>query len=110
MTTATVFWDEQLGKLSYNQVYKAVCALATRLANYPDQHIGIMMPASAGAYIAYFATLLSGKIPVMINWSQGLREVTACVNLVGVTHVITAKLLCRNWRRRMEKMQNILFP
>lgn len=93
MTTATVFWDEQLGKLSYNQVYKAICALATRLANYPDQHIGIMMPASAGAYIAYFATLLSGKIPVMINWSQGLREVTACVNLVGVTHVITAKPL-----------------
>lgn len=51
------------------------------------------MPASAGAYIAYFAVLLSGKIPVMINWSQGLREMEACIALAHVDHILTSKQL-----------------
>lgn len=93
LTSSAICWDEQLGVISYNQMRKAVVALAIKLSKLHDTHIGIMMPSSAGAYIAYFAVLLSGKIPVMVNWSQGYREICACIDLVRVRHVLTSKQL-----------------
>lgn len=92
-------WDEQLGVLSYDDLRKAVIALALKISKYPDEHIGVMMPASAGAYIAYFAILLSGKIPVMINWSQGFREMVACMELAHVNHILTSKQLVDHLRQ-----------
>ncbi|QXE26809.1 AMP-binding protein [Chlamydia buteonis] len=93
MGSAASCWDEQLGILSYDDMRKAIIALSLQVSKYTGKNIGIMMPASAGAYIAYFSVLLSGKIPVMINWSQGLREMEACIALAHVDHILTSKQL-----------------
>ncbi|MEF9519723.1 AMP-binding protein [Chlamydia crocodili] len=92
-------WDEQLGILSYDDLRKAIIALALKVSKYSDQNIGVMMPASAGAYIAYFAILLSGKVPVMINWSHGLREMAVCIELANVNHILTSKQLVEHLRQ-----------
>ncbi|WP_375793921.1 AMP-binding protein [Chlamydia sp. 12-01] len=99
MTSDASCWDEQLGVLSYDDIRKAVIALALKVSRYPEKNIGIMMPASAGAYIAYFAVLLSGKVPVMINWSQGLREMEACIELAHVSHILTSKQLVEHLQK-----------
>ncbi|EPP34637.1 AMP-binding enzyme family protein [Chlamydia ibidis] len=96
MGVESACYDEQVGKFSYAQVKKAVIALSLKIATYPDQHIGIMMPSSIGAYIAYFAVLLANKIPVMINWSQGLREIEASSQLSEVNHVLTSRKLVQH--------------
>ncbi|WP_201456334.1 AMP-binding protein [Chlamydia sp. 17-3921] len=90
LTSHTVCFDEYLGTLTYTEMHRAVVALAIKISQYPELHIGIMMPSSVGAYIAYFATLLARKIPVMINWSQGLREIRICANLAEVQRVLTS--------------------
>ncbi|WP_348663171.1 AMP-binding protein [Chlamydia vaughanii] len=100
LTSDAICWDEQLGVLSYNSFRKAVIALALKISKYPEKNIGIMMPASAGAFIAYFAVLLSGKIPVMINWSQGLIELQSCIELAEVHHILTSKQLVDHLRQQ----------
>lgn len=91
--------DEALGFLTYNKMRKAVIALASQLTQYPDECVGVMMPASAGAYIAYFAILLAGKIPVMMNWTQGARELQACAKLTNIHHVLTSAHLVQHMKR-----------
>lgn len=88
--------DEALGFVSYKKMRKAVIALASQLIRYPDPYIGVMMPASAGAYISYFAILLAGKVPVMMNWTQGIRELRACAELTHVRYVLTASHLVQH--------------
>lgn len=90
LTTHTACFDEFLGALSYTEMHQAVIALAIKISQYPEQCVGIMMPSSIGAYIAYFAVLLSGKTPVMINWSQGLREIRICAEITNVQRVLTS--------------------
>ncbi|BAE80941.1 acyl-coenzyme A synthetase [Chlamydia felis Fe/C-56] len=99
MTSDACCWDEQLGVLSYEDMRKAITALSLKVSEYPEKNIGIMMPSSAGAYIAYFAVLLAGKVPVMINWSQGLREMEACIELSHVKHILTSKQLVEHLRQ-----------
>jgi len=59
----------------------------------PDSHIGIMLPASVGATTVYLATLFAGKIPVMVNWTVGSRNMVHSLNLIGVNNVLTANVL-----------------
>lgn len=91
--------DEQMGVITYRQMRRAVIALADRVCDDPEQNIGIMMPASAGAFIAYFAVLLAGKTPVMVNWSLGYASIESCMQLAGVRHVITAKRVVEHVRQ-----------
>jgi long-chain-fatty-acid--[acyl-carrier-protein] ligase len=52
-----------------------------------------MLPASVIADIAYLAMLFAGKIPVMVNWTAGPRNIIASLDAVGVKHILTAKPL-----------------
>ncbi|EPP37009.1 Bifunctional protein Aas [Chlamydia avium] len=99
LTSDAICWDEQLGVLSYNDMLKSVIALAVKISRYPDHCIGVMMPASAGAFIAYFAILLSGKIPVMVNWSHGIKEMQSCLELAEVRYILTSKKLVSRLRQ-----------
>ena len=65
------FGDEVGGVVTYKRAKISVLVLADIIAEYPDKHIGIMLPASGGAAIVIMATLLAGKVPVMINWTVG---------------------------------------
>jgi acyl-[acyl-carrier-protein]-phospholipid O-acyltransferase/long-chain-fatty-acid--[acyl-carrier-protein] ligase len=37
-------------------------------------YIGVMVPTSAGAYLSTIALLMSGRVPVMINYSTGAEQ------------------------------------
>lgn len=58
-------------KLSYHRLLIACLMFAQRLGRLNDGYIGIMLPTSAGAVIAVIASLMAGKVPVMINYSTG---------------------------------------
>lgn len=82
--------DSISGCLSYNDLKLSVIAVASYLRALPDKKIGIMLPASAGALISYFAVLLSGKLPVMINWTLGLRELKFIKDDIKLDTIITS--------------------
>jgi len=82
--------DQTSGVRSYRDMVLGILALQPSLRQLPGQYLGIMLPASLGAAVVYFATLFSGKIPVMVNWTVGARNLAHSLDLLGVRHVLTA--------------------
>ncbi|MBU0716262.1 MAG: AMP-binding protein [Verrucomicrobia bacterium] len=85
--------DQSSGVKTYRDMLTAILVLKPEIERLEGRYIGIMLPASAGAAILYFAALFSGKIPVMINWTIGVRALTHAVQLLKVRHILTARTL-----------------
>jgi acyl-CoA synthetase (AMP-forming)/AMP-acid ligase II/1-acyl-sn-glycerol-3-phosphate acyltransferase/acyl carrier protein len=85
--------DRVSGVKTYRQVVIAVMLLQKKFAKIDNPNLGIMLPASVGAAICYFAALFAGKTPVMFNWTVGAAHMNHCLKTAGVTHIITARAL-----------------
>jgi long-chain-fatty-acid--[acyl-carrier-protein] ligase len=82
--------DQMSGIKTYRDMITAILALRPGIAKIPGDYVGLLLPASAGATVAFMATLFAGKIPVMINWTAGVRNVTHSLDLLGVKGVLTS--------------------
>ncbi|MFH2107087.1 MAG: AMP-binding protein [Chrysiogenia bacterium] len=58
-------------KVTYSKALIASLILANKFKKYDDGFIGIMIPTSAGCMLSILGVLISGKVPVMINYSTG---------------------------------------
>lgn len=85
--------DQNSGVKTYRDIITACLVIRPLIRKLEGDHVGIMLPASVGADVAYFATLFSGKIPVMVNWTAGVRNITASLDAVGVKNILTSKIL-----------------
>ncbi|MBK9128356.1 MAG: AMP-binding protein [Phycisphaerales bacterium] len=82
--------DQRSGARTARDLVAAIFVLRPLIEALPGQRIGIMLPASVAASVAYLATLFSGRTPVMINWTTGTRNVLHSLELCGVERVLTA--------------------
>lgn len=57
--------------VTYSKALIASLILASKFKKYDKGFIGIMIPTSAGCALAVVGALMSGRIPVMINYSTG---------------------------------------
>jgi long-chain-fatty-acid--[acyl-carrier-protein] ligase len=55
--------------------------------------VGVMLPASVAADVVYFALLLAGKLPVMMNWTTGPGNLAHAVQRMNIRHVVTSRRL-----------------
>lgn len=85
--------DQSSGVRTYRDIITAILVLRPHLAKLEGQYLGIMLPASAGGAIVYLATLFAGKIPVMVNWTAGSRNLRHSLDSLGVRQVLTASVL-----------------
>lgn len=82
--------DDAVGVFNWGRFKMACLILADRIRNWDEDRVGIMMPASVGATMMVHATLLAGKTPVMINWTQGRRNLEHVESLTGIRKVMTS--------------------
>lgn len=82
--------DETSGALSFKAAKVRAVALAQALGDIPEKNVGIMLPASAGANLVIMATLLAGKVPVMINWTVGDANLKHVLQLSEIKTIITS--------------------
>ncbi len=61
-------------RVTYRAVLLRALILAEKLKSREEGFIGIMVPTSAGCLYAMLAVLMSGRTPVMINYSTGAAE------------------------------------
>ncbi len=61
-------------EISYQKALIAALILARIIKKMDSGFIGIMIPTSAGCILAQIATLMAGRIPVMINYSTGAEH------------------------------------
>lgn len=90
MGNAPACADQRSGVLTYSQLKLRVLLMAEHIRHMPGEYIGILLPASVAANVLVLATLVAGKIPLMINWTVGPRHLESVVKLSNVKVVLTA--------------------
>jgi acyl-[acyl-carrier-protein]-phospholipid O-acyltransferase / long-chain-fatty-acid--[acyl-carrier-protein] ligase len=64
--------DKTTGKnVTYSRALIGTLILCSKFKKFDEGFIGIMIPTSAGCALATVAALMSGRTPVMINYSTG---------------------------------------
>ncbi|MBU0481522.1 MAG: AMP-binding protein [Proteobacteria bacterium] len=58
-------------KVTYSKALIATLLLADEFKKYDSGFVGIMLPTSAGCALATIGVLMSGRVPVMLNYSTG---------------------------------------
>jgi acyl-[acyl-carrier-protein]-phospholipid O-acyltransferase/long-chain-fatty-acid--[acyl-carrier-protein] ligase len=67
--------DKTTGKtVNYSTALIGALIMSSKFQKYDKGFIGIMIPTSAGCALASVGALMSGRIPVMINYSTGAES------------------------------------
>ena len=87
--------DRTLNKrLTYKKTLIASLLLAQKFRKYDEGFLGIMLPNTAGAILSILGTLISGRVPVMINYSTGAAaNCEFAQRKCAFTTIITSKAL-----------------
>lgn len=84
--------DQDRNPLSYTDLIRASFALGRKIAamTHPGEHVGILLPSGAGVVVTFFALHAFGRVPTMLNFTSGIRNLKAACQLAGVKRVLTA--------------------
>lgn len=84
--------DQERNPLSYTDLIRASFALGRRIAGLTErgERVGVLLPSSAGVVVTYFALHAFGRVPTMLNFTSGLRNLRAACKTAGVKRVLTA--------------------
>ena len=91
--TTVILADQTSGVRTYRELLTGIFLLRGRIAALPGNRVGLMMPASIGADVLFLSALCAGKVPVMVNWTVGPRNVAHGLDLTGTEAVLTARAL-----------------
>lgn len=95
--------DQISGLKTYRDIITGINVLSPVIKKIDGEFVGIMMPASVGAVIIYFAVMFVGKKPVMVNWTIGERSVKYITKLLGVKNILTSeKLILKLYNQNIE--------
>ncbi len=83
--------DDLAGVLTYERLLVGSLTMAERFRSLPGENVGLLLPASVAADIAFFGLHLAGKLPIALNWTTGPANLEYARRLMGVTHVVTSK-------------------
>ncbi len=82
--------DDLRGVMTWRRMKIAVLLLADLFRKIPGDKLGIMLPASAGSALCIMAALMASKVPVMMNWTVGRKNLEAAARLSGIGKIITS--------------------
>ena len=91
MGTSAACADSLAGVLSYQRLRIAALALERVVCDFPGHYIGVLLPSSVAGYVAILAILLAGKVPVVLNWTMGMRSLNFAADLLDIKTVLTAR-------------------
>lgn len=85
--------DASSGKLSFGSALTRSVFLARRLKKswVGQGMVGIYLPPSVPGALVNYAALLSGKVPVNLNYTLSESGIASCVNQCGIKTVLTSR-------------------
>lgn len=99
--------DQLSGVLSYRHLVRAILAMSPMIKAEQGEYFGIMLPASVASVVSLLAVWFSAKIPVMINWTTGVRTVRHSLELLGVHKIITSRKLLQTLKQQGYEVAHI---
>jgi acyl-[acyl-carrier-protein]-phospholipid O-acyltransferase / long-chain-fatty-acid--[acyl-carrier-protein] ligase len=85
--------DQDRRPLTYTDLIRAAFALGQRLrrVTQPGEHVGMLLPTSMGAVVTFFALHAIGRIPVMLNFTAGSRNIRAACGSADIRLVLSSR-------------------
>lgn len=85
--------DAERQRISFDKLVLGAMVLGGRLAKETaaGEHVGVMLPNSLGVAVTFFGLQAFGRIPAMLNFSAGVRNIEAACAAAEVETVITAR-------------------
>ena len=87
--------DKATGRnVPYSKALIASLILANKFKKFEEGYVGVMIPTSAGSFLASIGLLMAGKVPVMINYSTGAAEnCEYAQEKIGFKTIVTSQAL-----------------
>jgi len=84
--------DQERTPLAYTGLIRASFALGGKIASFTakSERVGILLPSSSGMVVTFFALHSIGRVPTMLNFTAGLRNLKAACKLAGIKTVLTS--------------------
>lgn len=85
--------DQDRHPLIYTGLIRAAFVLGRKIAAMTslEERVGILLPSSMGVVVTFYGLHAHGRVPVMINFTAGERNIKAALAAAGVKKVLTAK-------------------
>ena len=97
--------DSSGAKLTYGRLLTAAALVSKQVKRLAqgDEHVGLLLPPSAGGVVANIATLFGGKVPVNLNYTTSTESIRSAMATCGIRRVLTS-------RKFVEKAKLDLMP
>jgi acyl-[acyl-carrier-protein]-phospholipid O-acyltransferase/long-chain-fatty-acid--[acyl-carrier-protein] ligase len=84
--------DQERKPLTYTDLIRAAFALGGKIAGMTEkgERVGVLLPSSAGVVVTFFALHAFGRVPVMLNFTAGIRNLRSAGKAAGVKRILTA--------------------
>jgi len=85
--------DQDRKPLTYTGLIRAAFVLGRKIAAMTEvgERVAILLPSSMGVVVTFYGLHAHGRVPVMLNFTSGERNVKAAIKAAGVGKVLTAK-------------------
>ena len=83
--------DDLAGGITCERLIVGASAMAARFRMLPSPNVGLLLPASVGADLAFLGIHLADKLPVLLNWTTGPVNLAHAAKVMSLTHVVTSK-------------------
>ncbi|MFN8833562.1 MAG: acyl-[ACP]--phospholipid O-acyltransferase, partial [Alphaproteobacteria bacterium] len=92
--------DADHNRFNYRRIVQGSFVLGKKIAGltHSREYVGLFLPNAAGAIVTFFAIQAYGRIPAMLNFSTGIKNLIACCQAAKIKTVFTS-------RRFVEKAQ-----
>jgi acyl-CoA synthetase (AMP-forming)/AMP-acid ligase II/1-acyl-sn-glycerol-3-phosphate acyltransferase/acyl carrier protein len=83
--------DDLAGAVNYEKLFVGATAMAARFRDLPGENLGLLLPASVAADLAFLGIHFAGKLPVALNWTTGPANLEHAAKLMDLKKVVTSK-------------------
>lgn len=84
-------YDAMTGMMTRGGFLLKSYVIGEYLRRYKSNKIGIMLPALSASSLLLVGTYLSGKLPVMLNWTVGEKSFAHCMNFAWLDTILTSR-------------------
>jgi acyl-[acyl-carrier-protein]-phospholipid O-acyltransferase/long-chain-fatty-acid--[acyl-carrier-protein] ligase len=88
----SILEDQERNPLTYTGMIRAVFALGRKLSAMTEkgEHVGVLLPSSVGGSVTFFALHAFGRVPAMLNFTAGIRNLRGALQVAGVKRILTS--------------------
>lgn len=89
----TIIVDGDERELSYKEIMRAAFGLGSALkkGTRTGDAIGVLLPTGVGTTVAFYALSAYGRVPAMLNFTAGARNLKAALKAAKVKRIVTAR-------------------